>query len=374
MPRLNTRAAWLAHVIEREAEVSADADRVRRGYALLEEILGGPAGGGAPKPIHAMMATQYGGRSLEWHELGFLLEELRGQQGFDVHLARLLSDEHRTLRGKLVELSTLLVLRRARQPARLARESDSSITSDKVCDIILGSCEQWGVEVSYLDIPSTWAESVAFRKRMQHRLVAAMQNLGVTFAINLEVRGYARELAQFEADAANAFARAAAASPSGREVELVDGFRFSWSRSTPFVNVGGCTVLGADPGASERVWTRLLSKITEEAAQVSRGGIVLIHTDTLAIEAAGDNTSPLYEVVLRDLDDYVKRSHLGAVGVVEQIISERLSDPGSARRLRTTSRRAGGAHWQRLLWLHNPQSQGAPPRNAAQWFAPPYPW
>lgn len=371
MPRLNTRALWLAQVIEGEAEASADADRVRRGYALLEAILGAPAGIGLPKPIHAMMATQYGGRPLEWHELGFLLEELRGEPGFGVHLARLLSDDLGTLRGKLAELSTLLVLRRARQPARLARESD---TDDKVCDILVGANEQWAVEVSYLDMPSTWDESVAFGARMQRRLFSVMQSLGATFFVDVTVRGFARELAQLEANAADAFARAAAASASGRDIELVDGFRFSWSPSTPFVNVGGCTVLGADPGASERVWTRLLSKVTEEAAQVSRGGIVLIHSETLAIEAAGEDASSLYEVVLRELDAYVKQSHLGAVGVVEQLISERLSDPGPSRRLRTTSRRVAGAHWQRLLWLENRQCRGAPPRKAAQWFAPPYPW
>lgn len=371
MPRPKPRSNWLDTVVDVEASNTSDPARVRRGYALLREILGAaPEPDDGPlRPIDGFLGAILGGGPMQWHELGFMLDGLRREPGFDGHLARLRSEDQETVRGKLAELSTLHVLRAAGQPARLARDK---ARGNKVADILLGPEERWDVEVSVLDLPSTWEAAMNLRQRIQARLGAVMQTVGRSFTVNVRLRGYAYELAPRVGEAATAFANAVASESTARDRELIPNFIFSWSPGSPFICVGETTILGADPNASERAWTRLYAKVVEEAAQVRPGGIVLIHTEALAIEAAGENARTLYDAVLGELATYLVGSHLGAIGMLERVVAERLSG-GPPEKWSSVARRSE-SKWQRLLWLPNRACSGGPPLRAERWFAPPYPW
>lgn len=373
MPRPHPRADWLHRIVEAEVRTRADPVRVRHGYELLGEILGEPAEGTRVKPVHQMLGVVYGDHPPEWHELGPLLGAMRSTPGFSEHRDKLLDDDQHVVQAKLAELSTLAVLLRNKVPAVLGRDPRPN---GRVPDIMFGPSHQWDVEVSRLELPKTWDDAGALAARTEQQLWQFIRETGRAFVIIVEFDGYPGDLWPGVESAVGAFRRAAAASSTGEKQQLAPGFTFTWREDRPpFVFASGARVLGFDPAGNERVGQRLAAKIEEEASQVERGGVVLIHTEMLAIEGLGEDADALYANVLRDVRVSPNARHVGAIGILEHVVASRL--PGLVRPSTARARSArvgGGGRWQRLLWVSRDGGAGVLPRRAAQWFGPPYPW
>lgn len=362
-------------MIESEAVQAPDPARVTVGYALIAQLVG-PAIDDAPvpRPLDVMLAQRVGGRALQWHELGHLLHSIRGEPHFADHVCKLQSADRGVVDAKLAELSTLAVLRGRSKPARLGHVAR---WANRVPDIIFGAGPGWDLEVSRLEFPSTYEEAHQLRALVEQRVWELLHAESRALFVNVTFAGFARELMPRVKAALLEFQTAVAKREAGGPLELVAGFTFEWRPARPpFVHASGATVFGGDPNGAERVGQRLYAKVAEEAEQVGPGGVVVIHTETLACEAFGDDEMAFYVNALSAIESLVNaHPRLAAVGIVEQVVASRMPSAGAGIVRGAPAARPAGNHWQRLIWIaSSPRARGGPPTSARRWLAPPYPW